>query len=430
MSVSEQTPINQFIIAGGETSGTWTWNLQKQSELVVTKQLASTGAVVPLVLNTDYTVNQAGLDNDSGGTINFLAPQIPATAGDIWTLSRNTAIDRSQDFATKGAFLAKTINEQLDNPIRIAQDRKRDLDTAIRKDPGVGDNLNPLIPQMVDERALKFRDSGGGNFELVMSNFNPDATGDAQASADAAAQSAADAAASAATIDLSEPNPIGDVTPNTIASTRFEGPLGSTNPATVKATTFEGDAGGTTINKFSTDGTLAGDSDDVVPTEQAVKTAIDTASTFENQFLHIQDQKSTNTPGGTFTLGAERTRDLNTVLTNEITGASLASDQITLPAGTYYIEASAPAFAVNKHRIKVRDITGAADLIIGTSTRSEAGSGVVSESNAHGRFIILVSSLVEIQHRGASTRATDGFGEEVNVGPHEVYTDVRIWRIN
>ena len=45
---------------------------------------------------------------------------------------------------------------------------------AVRKDPGVGDELNPLIPQMVDERALKFRDTGGGNFEMVMSDNDPD----------------------------------------------------------------------------------------------------------------------------------------------------------------------------------------------------------------------------------------------------------------
>jgi len=195
------------------------------------------------------------------------------------------------------------------------------------------------------------------------------------------------------------------------------------------AATFEGNAGGTTINEFSTDGTLAGDSDDAVPTEQAVKTAIETASTFEKQLLHIQDQKTTGTAGGSFMAGAERTRDLNTVLTNEIAGASLSSNQITLPEGTYYIEASAPAFAVNKHRIKVRDITGAADLIIGTSERSEFGSGVVSSSDACGRFTLSVSSLIEIQHRCTTTSNTDGFGEEVNVGPHEVYTDVRIWKV-
>ena len=41
-------------------------------------------------------------------------------------------------------------------------------------------------------------------------------------------------------------------------------------------------ASGTTINEFSTDGTLAGDSDDAVPTEQAVKTYVDTQITAQD----------------------------------------------------------------------------------------------------------------------------------------------------
>jgi len=65
--------------------------------------------------------------------------------------------------------------------------------------------------------------------------------------------------------NLSVPSPIGDVTPNSIQGTTIEG-------TTIKATTTFEAASGTTINEFSTDGTLAGNSDDAVPTEQAVKT--------------------------------------------------------------------------------------------------------------------------------------------------------------
>jgi len=235
--------------------------------------------------------------------------------------------------------------------------------------------------------------------------------------------------------DLSSPPAIGDATPNSIdgtiikANTRFEGPLGSTNPAAVKATTFEGNAGGTTINEFSTDGTLAGDSDDAVPTEQAVKAAIAGLSVFGNQLLHVQDQKSTGTNGGTFTSGAEQTRDLNTVLTNEITGASLSSNQITLPAGTYYIDASAPSFNVGTDRAKLRDITGGADLLTGTSEGTFGFTGPQVRSFISGRFTLSVASLLEIQHRGSVTQGTSGFGVSGNFGPHEVYTDVKIWKV-
>lgn len=294
MSVPVQDPINQIVIVGGETTAPWTWNLQQENEIIVQKNIATTGLTVLLTLGVDYTVNPAGLGMDAGGTINFEAPQLPAQVGDVWTMSRDTTLNRSDNFATSGDFFAQTINDQLDKLTRIDQDNDRDSESAIRKDPGVGDVLNPLIPQMVDRRALLFQDNGGGNFEMIMSEFDPDITAadaadsaaaalaseqaaaisetnagisetNAANSETAAAQSASDAsdsaddaAASAASIDLSSPAPIGDVTPNTI-----------------KATTFEGDAGGTTINEFSTDGTLAGDSDDAVPTEKAVKAFVD-----------------------------------------------------------------------------------------------------------------------------------------------------------
>ena len=52
---------------------------------------------------------------------------------------------------------------------------------------------------------------------------------------------------------------------------------------------------------------------------------------FESALIHIQDQKTAGTNGGSAGDNATVTRDLNTVLTNEVTGASLSSNQVTLP---------------------------------------------------------------------------------------------------
>ena len=54
-------------------------------------------------------------------------------------------------------------------------------------------------------------------------------------------------------------------------------PIGSTTPNTGKFTVLEltGGGGGTSVNEFSTDGTLGGNSDDALPTEKAVKTYVD-----------------------------------------------------------------------------------------------------------------------------------------------------------
>ena len=156
--------------------------------------------------------------------------------------------------------------------------------------------------------------------------------------------------------------------------------------------------------------------------------AITGDDTLQSNFLHVRDEKPANTPGGTFTLGDWRTRDLNTVKTNEIVGASLSSNQITLPAGTYYVEASAPGRAVARHKAKLRDTTGSVDLIHGTSEYVFTAQ-IGTQSFVQGRFTLSVTSVLELQHRCSVTLATTGFGVESNFGVIEIYTVVRIWKV-
>ena len=78
------------------------------------------------------------------------------------------------------------------------------------------------------------------------------------------------------------------------------------------------------------------------------QTIVKSSSATTNAFLHLQDQKTSGTEGGNFTSGAWNTRTLNTEVTDTI-GSTLSSNQFTLPAGTYYIEASAPAYSVGRH---------------------------------------------------------------------------------
>lgn len=155
----------------------------------------------------------------------------------------------------------------------------------------------------------------------------------------------------------------------------------------------------------------------------------------KEQFLHVQDQKANGTDGGTATSGSYQTRDLNTVETNEIAGASLAANRITLAAGTYYVEWSAPAHAdgavTSRHKTRLSNISGAAVSIIGTSefVESSGSEPVTTRSFGAGRFTIAGSTVLELQHRVEVTNSADGFGQSVSFGDIEVYSDIKIWRI-
>jgi len=150
---------------------------------------------------------------------------------------------------------------------------------------------------------------------------------------------------------------------------------------------------------------------------------------FENALLHVREEQTANTAGGTFTSGSWQTRTLNTSKTNEISGASLGSNQITLPAGTYFIEAYVPAFTVDTNKAKLYNITDTADEIVGTSTNSSASGEGHESSMIFGRFTIAAQKVFEIQHQCLTTKATNGFGKPSNFGVVEVYTEVMIWKV-
>jgi hypothetical protein len=148
------------------------------------------------------------------------------------------------------------------------------------------------------------------------------------------------------------------------------------------------------------------------------------------RFAYISDVKAANTDGGTLTLGAWRTRTLNTLSDDTGVVTSLSSNQFTLPAGTYDLYATAPAFRVDGHKAKLRNITDSTDTLIGSSVFSgSVANYAVSNSIVAGAFTITSSKVFEIQHYSQATQASNGFGAANNVGVSEVYTQVKIQKI-
>lgn len=153
-----------------------------------------------------------------------------------------------------------------------------------------------------------------------------------------------------------------------------------------------------------------------------------------SSLLHIQDQKPSGTNGGTFSSGAWQTRDLNTELTSNIEGASLnaSTGEITLPAGTYFIESSALALTVNVNATRIRDTTNSIVLLSGTSSRSASSAGTALPSNISGTFTLSGITVIELQHRCQTSASGDGFGDAAGGSfsvVHELYTDIKIWAI-
>lgn len=143
-------------------------------------------------------------------------------------------------------------------------------------------------------------------------------------------------------------------------------------------------------------------------------------------YVLLRDEKAQNTSGGTFTSGAWRTRDLVETL-DPYSVCSVSSNQFTLDAGTYIIRASAPAFAVERHQIRLQNVTDATTVAVGSVAYSNAAGYTDSRSELASRFTITSSKTFEIQHRCERTYATEGFGVESNFTT-EIYTIVELWK--
>jgi hypothetical protein len=129
-----------------------------------------------------------------------------------------------------------------------------------------------------------------------------------------------------------------------------------------------------------------------------------------HNLLHVENLLESGS-SGTFTSGAWRTRSINTVKINSITGASLTANQITLPFGNYFMFGEFPAYSVGHVLLQVYNITGTQKLIEGQQVYAYTGTGGHTVlSLFSGYFSITEESVIEIQHYCTSTLATSGFG--------------------
>ncbi|MCC6889610.1 MAG: hypothetical protein IT536_13835 [Hyphomicrobiales bacterium] len=153
-----------------------------------------------------------------------------------------------------------------------------------------------------------------------------------------------------------------------------------------------------------------------------------TAKAFQAQLYHLRDERSDGTAGGTFTAGSWITRTLNTEVTAEIGGASLASNAVTLPAGSYFIVATAPTFAVGTHRLRLRNTSDGSDTLLGANA-SDGDLACCTTAHLAGRFTIAAQKTFELQHRCSNGQATEGLGRAATFGVAEVYADCMIWKV-
>jgi hypothetical protein len=149
-----------------------------------------------------------------------------------------------------------------------------------------------------------------------------------------------------------------------------------------------------------------------------------------NTYAQARDEKPSGTAGGNSTVGAWITRTLNTEQDlNDV--LTLASNQITLDAGTYVCRIQVPAYHSAHNKTRLRNVTDGTTVLVGTSAWSETDTpGSEGISVIAGQFTIPAGEVLEVQQRVDSAQPVNGLGVASSFGEPEIYTIAEFWKIN
>ena len=146
-------------------------------------------------------------------------------------------------------------------------------------------------------------------------------------------------------------------------------------------------------------------------------------------YVKLSDAKASGTNGGSSLATTWNIRDLNTEDIDTHGICSLATNQFTLPPGTYRINASAPTYKANASAIKLYNITDAADEFIGENGYAAAANAIHSLVLLKGEFTITATKTFELRHYTNAANATTGLGVGMVLGNPEIYTVIELWKV-
>ena len=144
------------------------------------------------------------------------------------------------------------------------------------------------------------------------------------------------------------------------------------------------------------------------------------AVAFSSKLLHIQE-----TTDSTALVATDwATVTLDTVVTNQISGASLSTNTIILPAGTYHADGTTyvrNAGGINLLRTRLYNDTASTTALAGHTTFFMINGVHVP---IRGRFTLASTSNIKFQIYSS------GVNPSLNVGTGEILSDILIWKVS
>lgn len=412
--------VNTTSIVSGPYAGngvadtfSYTFKIEDKSQLSV-YETDDVGVETLLTVDVDYTV--AGIGNDAGGTVTRVAGALPNNYE--WFVRSDYKYTQLTAFQSQGAFFPDLHENAIDKLTFLNQ---QILD-KLGRGPVVSDTYTgalPLsLPDPVSELFLRWKSdlTGFENFDITLIG--------ALAVSDFAKTylNESTAATTRAVLETKESFTDLDETPSSFtgeANKRVKVNSGETAIEFVDDTFSELE---------DTPANLTG-SAYKVPAVNSGETALEYVTTLStDNYAYFRDEKASGTNGGSSVSGVN-VRVLNTTVVNNITGCSLASNQVTLAAGDYYIRARAPVYRSQNHRTTLYNTSTTAVDMLGSSAFCSSTDNVQADSFLQGILTVAASHVFELQHYTSSAIAATGLGVGAISGQVEIFTELEIWRL-
>ena len=152
-------------------------------------------------------------------------------------------------------------------------------------------------------------------------------------------------------------------------------------------------------------------------------------ATIFTSYAIIGDKKSQGQGNTVFTAGGWRTVDLNYEYADPDGIVSVSSNQFTLQAGTYFIQAVNPIYDTGENQMRLQNITDSSTALTGRSHWNNYSYNDAQDSHLHGRITIAAAKVFELQHYHLAQSGTHYpyFGVDANIGD-EYYAVVEIYK--
>lgn len=155
--------------------------------------------------------------------------------------------------------------------------------------------------------------------------------------------------------------------------------------------------------------------------------------------LHVTEQQSNNTGSSSnLTSGSWSQLVLNTTVVNQINSASVSSNQVSLPAGTYHAKLTVASpqvgSSLNTFKSRLRNVTDNATLAV-SPTMGWSGGGAAGGTPPvilEGTFTLSGTKTVQAQfYQNTGSSGTNILGGNKGSGysEAEIYVELLIWRI-